>query len=141
MVTKSKTWLLLAALVGFFAVAGIVQWIFILDHLSVADRTAPATDSGGTNTDGDGTLETFDNVLLIYSDGIAHVAKRYLEAESYETAIVLLERVVRVRRGVLGAEDHSVREAQTLLSGAKRSHHGKDGIALGAGKPAEEGGD
>ena len=123
MITRRKTGLLLVVLLGCFAIAGFVQWSSWPDDASAFIDTEPGPGDGGPDAlSPPDALTTIDNVLLVYADGMAHVAGRYLDAERYETAIVLLERVVRVRRGVLGSEDHSVVEAQQLHTDAVRAH-------------------
>lgn len=137
MVTKRRTWLLLAALVLIFAAVGVAQWGIW--------GPGPAGDSGGASVGGNGAelaqdgaapdaSTTLNNVMLIYADAINHVAGRYLEAESYETAILLLERVVRVRRGVLGPDDPGTLEAEARWQEALLVSRGaKDADAAAGG--------
>lgn len=114
MVTGRKSGILLVVLIAVFAVVGAVQWIAWPDSpagtvgsdVSTADRDPPSAQT------------TLDNVMLIYADAISHVAGRYLEAESYDTGILLLKRVIIVRRGVLGPEHPSVKEAEARHAAA-----------------------
>lgn len=114
MVTGRKAGILLVLLVVVFAVAGAVQWI--------AWPEPPAgiagSDASGAGVDPPSAQTTLDNVMLIYADAISHVAGRYLEAESYETGILLLERVIIVRRGVLGPGHPRVMEAEARHAAA-----------------------
>ena len=127
MVTRRKSGILLILLVAVFAVAGVVQWIAWPDSpagiagpdASVASRDPPSAET------------TLDNVMLIYADAISHVAGRYLEAESYETGILLLKRVIIVRRGVLGQEHPSVKEAEARHAAAVKAYRGEVDVDLG----------
>ena len=121
MVTGRKSGILLVLLVAVFAVAGAVQWIAWPD--SPAGIAGP--DASGDGRDPPSAETTLDNVMLVYADAISHVAGRYLEAESYETGILLLERVIIVRRGVLGPEHPRVKEAEARHAAAVNLSRGE----------------
>ena len=121
MVTGRKSVMLLVVLIAVFVIAGAVQWVAWPDpRVGIA-----GPNSGGTDLDPPSAETTLDNVMLIYADAISHVAGRYLEAESYETGILLLERVIIVRRGVYGPEHPSVREAMARHSAAVKASRGE----------------
>ena len=127
MVTGRKSGMLLVLLVAVFAIAGTVQWIAWPDpRAGVADHAAD-----GPDRDPPSAETTLDNVMLIYADAISHVAGRYLEAESYETGILLLERVIIVRRGVFGPEHPSVKEAMARHAAAVKASQGEVDIEMG----------
>ena len=116
MVTGRKIGILPVLLIAVVAVGGAIQWISWPD--------SPAG-TAGSNASADRDLPsaqtTLDNVMLIYADGIYHVAGRYLEAERYATGVLMLERVIRVRRGVLGPEHPRVKEAEARHSAAVKA--------------------
>lgn len=114
MVTGRTSGIFLVLLIAVFAVAGVVQWIAWPDP----PARIVGSDASGAGRDPPSAETTLDNVMLIYADAISHVAGRYLEAESYETGILLLERVIIVRRGVLGPEDPRVKEAEARHAAA-----------------------
>ncbi len=114
MVTGRKSGILLVLLIVVFVVAGAVQWIAWPDP----PAGIAGSDASGAGLEPPSAQTTLDNVMLIYADAISHVAGRYLEAESYETGILLLKRVIIVRRGVLGPEHPSVKEAEASHAAA-----------------------
>ena len=119
-VTGRKSGMLLVLLIAVFAIAGAVQWIAWPDP-----RAGIAGPGGAADRDPPSAETTLDNVMLIYADAISHVAGRYLEAESYETGILLLERVIIVRRGVFGPEHPSVKEAMARHAAAVKASRGE----------------
>lgn len=120
MVTRRKTGIFLVLLIVVFAIAGTAQWIAWPD----SPAGFAGSDANGVDRDTPSAQTTLDNVMLIYADAISHVAGRYLEAESYETGILLLERVIIVRRGVLGPGHPGVVEAEVRHAAAvKASRH------------------
>ncbi len=121
MVTGRKSGILLVLLIAVLAVVGTVQWIVWPDSPAVI----AGSDASGAGFDPPSAETTLDNVMLIYADAISHVAGRYLEAESYETGILLLERVIIVRRGVLGPEHPSVEEAEARHAAAVKVSRGE----------------
>ena len=98
MVTGRKNGILLTLLVAAFAVAGVVQLIAWPDP-PAGIVGSDASGDGGTGSDALSAQTTLDNVMLIYTDAISNVACRFLEAESYDTGIVLLERVITGHHG------------------------------------------
>ncbi|MDE0363191.1 MAG: hypothetical protein OXI74_18600 [Rhodospirillaceae bacterium] len=135
MVTGRKSGILLALLIVVFAVVGAVQWIAWPD--SPAGIAGP--DASVSGRDPPSAETTLDNVMLIYADAISHVAGRYLEAESYETGILLLERVIIVRRGVLGPEHPRVKEAEARHAAAVKVSRGE--VDKDLGYPSNSGSD
>lgn len=121
MITRGKTRLLLFGLLGFFAFVALTQW------LSAPERPSTAVVKGSPNADGFADadtppgLDTLDTVLLLYADGLTHVAQRYMDAESYETAVLLLKRVFMVRQNILGPEHPITAEAQLRYDEALRA--------------------
>ena len=122
MITRGKTRLLLFGLLGFFTLVAFVQWMGAgestpeLERPSTSASPAIPGSNEPTGADTPADLLAFDNVLLLYADGLSHVAGRYFEAGGYETAELLLKRVLRVRNSVLAPDHPSVVEAQLRYS-------------------------
>lgn len=117
MIARRKTRLLLFGLLGLFAFVAFTQWLSApgdpgTESLTIAE-SAPNIDS-------------LDTILLLYADALAHVATRYVEAESYETATLLLKRVARIRTSILGPEHPSAADAQDRYAEALRAHEVSD---------------
>ena len=110
MFARGNTRLLLFALLGFFAFLVLTQWLSAPEP-----RTGSAVD--GSPPD----LDTLDTVSLIYADGIAHVARRYEEAGSHETAVLLLKRVLFLRNQILGPDHPRTNEAKRRYGDALRA--------------------
>lgn len=102
MIGRVKTKLLLFALLGFFGFAALTLW------LSAPEPSMPGPVAGGSPSD----IDTLDTVLLLYADALSHVAQRYMDAESYETAVLLLKRVFVLRKNILGPDHPTAVEAQ-----------------------------
>lgn len=131
MVTGRKAGILLVLLIAVFAIAGAVQWIAWPDSPA---GIASSDVSVGAGRDTPSAQTTLDNVMLIYADSIFHVAGRYLEAGRYETGVLLMERVIRVRRGVLGPEHPSVKEAEARHAAAVKVS--RDEVDRNVGDPS-----
>ena len=124
MIIRGKTRLLLIGLVGFFVLVALIQWLN-------TSGSGPSPQSSDTNvyqkgsSANDSTIIKLESdpdnlgiVMLFYADGMARVADRFLVGEEYETAAVLLDRVYRVRRYILGMEHLSVIEAKQAYTRA-----------------------
>ena len=124
MVTRGKTRMLLFGLVGFFALVSLTQWLSTPGsrESSIEVVTASSSVEGHAITETQPDIDTFGIVMLYYADSMAHVAKRFVDAESYETAALLLKRVFRVRKYILGSDHLSVVEAQQRYVEALRAH-------------------
>jgi hypothetical protein len=124
MIGRVKTQLLLFALLGFFAFVAVTLWL-----------SAPEPNMQGSAVSGPPTaVDTLDTVLLLYADALAHVAQRYVEAESYETAVLLLKRVFVLRKNILGPDHPSAAEAQERYAKALRAQG--DTAAGGGSSPS-----
>ena len=136
MITWVKTRLLLFALLGFFAFVALTQWLSApeprpgpVDGSRTAESGSPSAGAPVVD-ESPPDIDTLDTVLLIYADGLDHVAQRYRDAESHETAVVLLKRVFLLRNDILGRDHPSTAEAQLRYDEALRAHEdARAGIA------------
>jgi hypothetical protein len=123
MITRGKTRMLLVSLLGFFLFVALTQW------LSAPEPNTATPAVGGSPT----AIDTLDTLLLLYADALAHVAQRYVDAESYETAVLLLKRVSLLRKNILGPDHPSAAEAQLRYTEALQAQ--EDTAAAGGSGP------
>ena len=133
MITQEKMRILLFAFLGFFAFVALTQW------LSAPERQPGQVDGSmnmesGSQGAGRPTvdeslpdIDTLDTVLLIYSDGLAHVAQRYRDSQNYETAVLLFKRVLMLRNNILGPDHPNTVEAQLRYDEFRREHEANHG--------------
>lgn len=128
MITRVNTRLLLFALLGIFAFVALTQWLSAPEPRPGPVEGPMTAESGSPSAGGPAVdesppdLDTLDTVLLIYADGLAHVALRYRDAESHETAALLLKRVFLLRNDILGPDHPSTVDAQLRYDEALRAH-------------------